>query len=113
MKQQVLQRFFPASRATHLRKEIYGIRQLNGESLYEYWDRFKELIASYPHHQFNEPLLIQYFYEGLSGMDKRMVDVASRGALIDKTPDEAQITSLPWLKIIGSLDITQIEVSPG
>ncbi|KAK4381989.1 hypothetical protein Sango_2916200 [Sesamum angolense] len=30
MKQQFLQRFFPASRATHLRKEIYGIRQLNG-----------------------------------------------------------------------------------
>ncbi|KAK4381609.1 hypothetical protein Sango_2951600 [Sesamum angolense] len=55
MKQQFLQRFFPASRATHLRKEIYGIRQLNGESLYE-----------------------------------RMVDAASGGALIDKTPDEAQ-----------------------
>ncbi|KAL0391176.1 UNVERIFIED_CONTAM: hypothetical protein Scaly_0474700 [Sesamum calycinum] len=52
MKQQFLQRFFPASRATHLRKEIYGIRQLNGESLYEYWERFKELVASYPHHQF-------------------------------------------------------------
>ncbi|KAL0342565.1 UNVERIFIED_CONTAM: hypothetical protein Scaly_1919100 [Sesamum calycinum] len=69
MKQQFLQRFFPASRATHLRKEIYGIRQLNGESLYEYWERFKELVASYPHHQFTESLLIQYFYEGLSGMD--------------------------------------------
>ncbi|KAL0281992.1 UNVERIFIED_CONTAM: hypothetical protein Sangu_2977600 [Sesamum angustifolium] len=46
MKQQFLQRFFLASRATHLRKEIYGIRQLNGESLYEYWERFKELVAS-------------------------------------------------------------------
>ncbi|KAK4407771.1 Retrovirus-related Pol polyprotein from transposon opus [Sesamum angolense] len=90
MKQQFLQRFFPASRATHLRKEIYGIRQLNGESLYEYWERFKELVASYPHHQFTESLLIQYFYEGLSGMDRRMVDAASGGALIDKTPDEAQ-----------------------
>ncbi|KAL0393210.1 UNVERIFIED_CONTAM: Retrovirus-related Pol polyprotein from transposon.6 [Sesamum radiatum] len=90
MKQQFLQRFFPASRATHLRKEIYGIRQLNGESLYEYWERFKELVASYPHHQFTESLLIQYFYEGLSRMDRRMVDAASGGALIDKTPDEAQ-----------------------
>ncbi|KAK4389867.1 hypothetical protein Sango_2323700 [Sesamum angolense] len=90
MKQQFLQRFFPTSRATHLRKEIYGIRQLNGESLYEYWERFKELVASYPHHQFTESLLIQYFYEGLSGMDRRMVDAASGGALIDKTPDEVQ-----------------------
>ncbi|KAL0324572.1 UNVERIFIED_CONTAM: hypothetical protein Scaly_2424300 [Sesamum calycinum] len=90
MKQQFLQRFFPASRAIHLRKEIYGIRQLNGESLYEYWERFKELVASYPHHQFTKSLLIQYFYEGLSRMDRRMVDAASRGALIDKTPYEAQ-----------------------
>ncbi|KAL0329028.1 UNVERIFIED_CONTAM: hypothetical protein Sradi_4889500 [Sesamum radiatum] len=90
MKQQFLQRFFPASRATHLRKEIYGIRQLNGELLYKYWERFKELVASYPHHQFTESLLIQYFYEGLSRMDRRMVDAASGGALIDKTPDEAQ-----------------------
>ncbi|KAL0291970.1 UNVERIFIED_CONTAM: hypothetical protein Scaly_2611900 [Sesamum calycinum] len=85
-----LQRFFPASRATHLRKEIYGIRQLNGELLYEYWERFKELVASYPHHQLTESLLIQYFYEGLSRMDRRMVDAASGGALIDKTPNEAQ-----------------------
>ncbi|KAL0308771.1 UNVERIFIED_CONTAM: hypothetical protein Sradi_5819400 [Sesamum radiatum] len=73
-----------------LGKKIYGIRQLNGESLYEYCERFKELVASYPHHQFTESLLIQYFYEGLLGMDRRMVDATSGGALIDKTPDEAQ-----------------------
>ncbi|KAL0387495.1 UNVERIFIED_CONTAM: hypothetical protein Sradi_2631300 [Sesamum radiatum] len=76
--------------ATHLRKEIYEIKQLNGELLYEYWERFKELVASYLHHQFTESLLIQYFYERLSGMDRRMVDAASRRVLIDKTPYEAQ-----------------------
>ncbi|KAL0439161.1 UNVERIFIED_CONTAM: hypothetical protein Slati_2399100 [Sesamum latifolium] len=90
MKQQFLPRFFPASRATHLRKEIYEIKQSNGESLYEYWERFKVLVASYPHHQFTESLLIQYFYEGLSGMDRCMVDAASGGALIDKTLKKAQ-----------------------
>ncbi|KAK4411812.1 hypothetical protein Sango_0254200 [Sesamum angolense] len=61
-----------SSRATHLRKEIYGIRQLNDESLYEYLERLKELVASYPHHQFTKSLLIQYFYSGLSGMDRHM-----------------------------------------
>ncbi|KAL0431087.1 UNVERIFIED_CONTAM: hypothetical protein Sradi_0734700 [Sesamum radiatum] len=70
MKQQYLQRFFPASRVAYLRKEIYGIRQSNGESLYEYWERFKVLVASYPHHQFTESLLIQYFHEGFSRMDR-------------------------------------------
>ncbi|KAL0378364.1 UNVERIFIED_CONTAM: hypothetical protein Sradi_3141900 [Sesamum radiatum] len=80
MKQQFLQRFFPASRATYIRKEIYGIRHSNGESLYEYWERFKVLVASYPHHQFTESLMIQYFDEGISGMDRHMVDAASGGS---------------------------------
>ncbi|RDX88529.1 hypothetical protein CR513_29863, partial [Mucuna pruriens] len=33
-----------------------------------------------------EQSLIQYFYEGLSMMDKSMIDAASGGALMDKTP---------------------------
>ncbi|WP_369293769.1 hypothetical protein [Klebsiella pneumoniae] len=33
-----------------MRKDISGIRQLRGESLYEYWERFKKLCASCPHH---------------------------------------------------------------
>ncbi|RDX99126.1 hypothetical protein CR513_17868, partial [Mucuna pruriens] len=36
--------------------------------------------------QINERLLIQYFYEGLSMMEKSMIDAASGGALMDKTP---------------------------
>ncbi|KAL0368495.1 UNVERIFIED_CONTAM: hypothetical protein Scaly_1068400 [Sesamum calycinum] len=106
MKQEFLQRFFPAFRATHLQTEIYGISQLNGDSLYEYWERFKELVASYPHYQFIESFLIQYFYKGFSGMDMRMVDASIGGGLIEKTADEAQ-------HLISSLDITWIEVSPG
>ncbi|RDX77805.1 hypothetical protein CR513_42015, partial [Mucuna pruriens] len=34
----------------------------------------------------NEQLLIQYFYEGLTMMERSMIDVASGGALMDKTP---------------------------
>ncbi|XP_027174818.1 uncharacterized protein LOC113774490 [Coffea eugenioides] len=36
-----------------------------------------------------DQLLIQYFYERLSPMDRSMVDVASSGALLNKTIDEA------------------------
>ena len=42
------------SRTTAIRKDISGIRQLSGESLYEYWERFKKLCASCPHHQISE-----------------------------------------------------------
>ncbi|KAH9752794.1 hypothetical protein KPL71_014847 [Citrus sinensis] len=73
-----------------IRKEICGIRQYNGEPLYDYWERFKKLCASCPHHQISDQLLIQYFYEGLLPMDKSMIDVASGGALVDKTPEAAR-----------------------
>ncbi|KAJ9170364.1 hypothetical protein P3X46_018476 [Hevea brasiliensis] len=90
MKQIFLEKYFPASRAANIRKEIYGIRQYNGESLYEYWERFMKLCASCPHHQISEQLLIQYFYEEFLEIDRSMIDAANGGALVDKTPDEAR-----------------------
>ena len=91
MKRLFLEKYFPASKAANIRKEICGIRQYNGESLYEYWERFKKLCASCPHHQISEQLLIQYFYEGLMPMERSMIDAASGGALVDKTPEAARI----------------------
>ncbi|GMJ08966.1 hypothetical protein HRI_004565800 [Hibiscus trionum] len=41
MKKFFLKKFFLASKAANILKEIYGITQLNGETLYEYWERFK------------------------------------------------------------------------
>ncbi|XP_073153283.1 uncharacterized protein [Henckelia pumila] len=39
MKRIFLEKYFPASRAANIRKEIYGIKQYTGESLHEYWER--------------------------------------------------------------------------
>ncbi|RDX73930.1 hypothetical protein CR513_46386, partial [Mucuna pruriens] len=90
MKRTFLEKFFSASRNASIRKEICGIRQHTGETLHEYWERFNKLCATCPHHQISEQLLIQYFYEGLSMMDRSMIDAASGGALMDKTPATAR-----------------------
>nr|KYP36007.1 Copia protein [Cajanus cajan] len=90
LKRVFLEKFFPASRTTAIRKDISGIRQLTGESLYEYWEKFKRLCASCSHHQISEQLLLQYFYEGLNIMDRSMIDAASGGALGDMTPASAR-----------------------
>ncbi|XP_019178790.1 PREDICTED: uncharacterized protein LOC109173896 [Ipomoea nil] len=90
VKKLFLEKFFPTSRATNIRKEIYGIRQCTGETLYEYWERFKELCSSCPHHQISDQHLIQYFYEGLLPTDRSMVDASSGGSLADKTPTDAR-----------------------
>ncbi|XP_024046442.1 uncharacterized protein LOC112100832, partial [Citrus clementina] len=90
LKKQFLEKYFPASRAANIRKDICGIRQLPRETLYEYWERFKQLCASCPQHQISDQLLIQYFYEGLSLMDRSMIDAASGGVLVNKTPTQAR-----------------------
>ncbi|XP_050909494.1 uncharacterized protein LOC127123306 [Lathyrus oleraceus] len=89
LKRVFLERYFPASRAASIRKEICGIRQDN-ESLAEYWERFKILVSSCPQHQITEQLLIQYFYEGLLPMYRNILDVASGGTLVDKTSAAAK-----------------------
>ncbi|RDY10223.1 hypothetical protein CR513_05292, partial [Mucuna pruriens] len=86
MKCMFLEKFFPVSKIATIKKEICGIRQHSGEILHEYWERFNKLRATCPHHQISEQLLIQYFYEGLTMMDRSMIDTASGGALMDKTP---------------------------
>ena len=58
--------------------------------MYEYWERFKKLCISCPHHQISEQLLLQHFYEGLSNMKRSMIDAASGGALGDMTLTEAR-----------------------
>ncbi|KAL0423278.1 UNVERIFIED_CONTAM: hypothetical protein Sradi_0862600 [Sesamum radiatum] len=90
LKKQFLEKHFPASRAMTIRKEISEIRQFARESLFDYWGRFNELVKSCPHHQIPDHLLIQYFYEGLSSMDGKLIDTASGGALFNKTPTEAR-----------------------
>ena len=85
MKKLFLEKYFLASRIANIRKEICGVRQHNGESLHEYYERFKKLCASCHHYQINEQLLIQYFYGGLLPTNRSMIDAASGEALVDKT----------------------------
>ncbi|RDX65019.1 hypothetical protein CR513_56353, partial [Mucuna pruriens] len=86
MKCMFLEKFFSVSRTATIRKEICGIRQHTRETLHEYWERFNKLCAICLHYQISEQLLIQYFYEGLTMMDRSMIDAASEGTLMDKMP---------------------------
>ncbi|KAK8573700.1 hypothetical protein V6N13_009788 [Hibiscus sabdariffa] len=85
-----LDRFFPAAKASEIRRSILGIKQKHEESLYEYWERYKKLCASCPQHGLSEQTLIQYFYEGLLPMEMKMIDAASGGALLNMTPTQAR-----------------------
>ncbi|XP_073121422.1 uncharacterized protein [Henckelia pumila] len=86
MKRIFLEKYFPASRAANIRKEIYGIKKMTVESLHEYWERFKKLCASCPQHQMSENLLIQYCYEGNGQTAKACGICAAIGHTTDMCP---------------------------
>ncbi|XP_026410337.1 uncharacterized protein LOC113305530 [Papaver somniferum] len=89
MQKVFLEKYFPASKAATIRKAISGIEQIVGETLYDYWERYKKLLSRRPHHQINEKLIVQYFYDGMLQSERNIIDADSGGALTNKTIDGA------------------------
>ena len=79
-----LSRFFPPAKAAKYRGDINNFVQQDGETLYEAWDRFKELIRKCLHHGIKKLMLVQNFYNGLLGSTRTMIDAASGGAFMNK-----------------------------
>ncbi|XP_052735366.1 uncharacterized protein LOC108345076 [Vigna angularis] len=90
MQQKFVNKYFPATKAANIRREITSTGQFQEESLAEYWERFSNLCTTCPNHQISEPRLLVYFYEDLLYKDKVLVDAAAGGSLLDKTPTEAR-----------------------
>lgn len=59
------------------------------ESLYEAWERYKDMLRRCPHHGLSTWLQVQTFYIGLCCPTRTMIDAATGGALMSKTHDEA------------------------
>ncbi|KAJ8617556.1 hypothetical protein MRB53_013742 [Persea americana] len=59
------------------------------ESLYEAWERYKDLLRKCPHHGLPVWMQVQTFYNGLLPNTQAMVDAASGGAINNKTLEEA------------------------
>ncbi|XP_025692624.1 uncharacterized protein [Arachis hypogaea] len=85
-----------------MQREISCIVQRDGETLYEYWERFKKLLEACPHHRIDELVLISYFCQGMHHQDKLLLDAASGASLTkNKTVVEA------WEVISDLVDSTQ------
>src|SRR5436189_2370062 len=82
-------KYFPPSKIAKCRNDIMTFAQMDHESLYEAWERFKELLRKCPHHEVLKWLQLQTFYLGLQSNTKAMIDAASEGSINNKTIDEA------------------------
>ena len=49
-----LRKFYPLDKTTKIRNEIVNFHQFGGESFAKYFERFKELLISCPHHNFEK-----------------------------------------------------------
>lgn len=83
-----LKRFYSQKKTAEVRALIQGFRQKGGETLYEAWERFKDLQRECPHHDIPTYQLLQIFYGGLSPQGKTSLDAGAGGPIMNKTEDE-------------------------
>ncbi|XP_075489529.1 uncharacterized protein LOC142528372 [Primulina tabacum] len=81
-------KYFPPSKTMKLRADITTFAQFEQESLYEAWERFKDLLRRCPHHELPHGLVVQTFYYGLLTPNRTMIDAAACGNLLRKTAEE-------------------------
>ncbi|KAL4340192.1 hypothetical protein GQ457_08G025280 [Hibiscus cannabinus] len=72
-----------------LRNDITSFRQIDDESMYVAWDRYKELFRKCPMHGFNEWTKVIMFYNRVNALTMMMLDVSTNGTLLDKSAEEA------------------------
>ena len=86
-----------------LKKQICNIEQSDEESLYDYYERFKKLLANYPYHGFAQHDLMMYLHGGLRADDRRIVN-STWVAMSSKRPMRKLWTLLlPWLRILDCI----------
>ena len=84
-----LAKYFPPGRTSKLRNDILKFQQHQGETLYEAWTRFKDLLRKLPHHGIELWLQNQMFYYHIHPSVKQAIDQAAGGRLLDKSAEES------------------------
>jgi len=60
--------------------------QLDRESFWKYFDRFKALLAQCPHHCLDQARLCQILYEGIDQQTRTMAESTCQGRFLSKNP---------------------------
>ncbi|GJZ99272.1 zinc finger, CCHC-type containing protein, partial [Tanacetum coccineum] len=81
--------FFPLERSAKLRNDILVFQQHQGESLYDAWNRFKDLLQKVPHHGLDLWLQVQIFYDHVNYTTQIAIDYAAGGRLRKLRPKVA------------------------
>lgn len=72
-----------------MKKAIANVEQADDETLYDYYERFKRLCSSCPYPGFDDQDLVLYLYNGLLDQERRIIDAACGGSILNLTPAAA------------------------
>ena len=84
-----LAKYFPPIKNARMRNDITSFRQRDSESLFEAWERWKELLRKCPHHGLPVIIQMETFYNGLEPQTRVMLDASAGGVLLNLSYNEA------------------------
>ncbi|GKA46663.1 hypothetical protein Tco_0739546 [Tanacetum coccineum] len=88
LKTKFLNKYCPPGRTAKKMEEINNFQQEPDETLYQAWERFKELWMKCPQHYLTKMHEVILFYNGLDVPTRQILD--SRGAIPTKTAEDAK-----------------------
>ncbi|GJT63361.1 hypothetical protein Tco_1006894, partial [Tanacetum coccineum] len=88
LKTKFLNKYCPPGRTAKKMEEINNFQQEPDETLYQAWERFKELLMKCPQHYLTEMQEVSLFYNGLDVPTRQILD--SRGVVPTKTAADAK-----------------------
>ncbi|KAK5824435.1 hypothetical protein PVK06_019208 [Gossypium arboreum] len=72
-----------------LRNDISSFVQMDLETLYDAWERYKDLLRRCHHHGLPLWLQVQTFYNGMNPSTRQMINAATGRTINNKTPEDA------------------------
>ncbi|GKC21657.1 hypothetical protein Tco_1023807 [Tanacetum coccineum] len=79
--------YYPPSNTAKQLEEIHNFKQEGDETLYQDWERYKNLLYKCPTHDINSHQKVNIFYNGLGTMNRQLLD--SQGPIPGRTPAQA------------------------
>ncbi|KAL0446361.1 UNVERIFIED_CONTAM: Retrovirus-related Pol polyprotein from transposon TNT 1-94 [Sesamum latifolium] len=87
--QKFLAKYMPPAKTAKMLNDITFFVQLDSESLYDAWERFKSMLRKCPHHELPVWQQVQIFYNGVILANRATIDAAAGGTIMKKLPSEA------------------------
>jgi hypothetical protein len=84
--------FFSMSKVNECRKEINSLTKEEDEKFSESWERFKDMLIKCPPHGYDKWRLVQFFCQGLTQSNRRMIESMNGGAFLSLIGEEAYRT---------------------